>query len=686
MIARRFLVICIVCASLLLSPAAGGARRAAAQESVARVSSNMNSFYYGPEDLAYLNVDLELPVTTRTDDLYLELLVYPSASTRSQLASFREGTRRYAIYTRDLETITPESEWTNKMYEIDIRSLGLRAGVYPFEVRLLQAGEVISADQNFLVIMDPAAGYPLNLSPLWTMDFLPRTDAQGNELDAGLASACSSSPDEPGFLYSLVRVMKKTPEVHSSMVLANATYDDIAMLAETSGDEDSGYEEDGASEVIADIEESMLGGELELVGTTYASADPDTLASQGWDNTGTGGGEGQDDATKQVQLGLEFLGEMASTDKGFVAPLFRLSDPILQRLVGSGAEFTVVGREALEASAAGKRLLEGATLSQPVRFVSSEGYTLKAFLRDEILYTYLESAQGVDATHVIQNIFAELAVLQRERPYVVRSCVLAFPTGFMPEQGFLNDFYGALKGCPWLQTRRLSELSTDHPPLEGVALQSPVYATATSDYLQGLQAVRSDIADFTATIPSDHPLQESLSSSQLIAENYRFTTGRDSAAAQAYLGSINGIIQGEAAKVSIELKRSVTLSGTEGKLNVDVTSALDYPLEGVTLRMENASLVFPQGSSMEVTIEPRENRYIFDVDTRRKGSFIVDIVLEAGDLVIDSTSTTVNTSIINALAIILLACLAVIVAAVVLTRRLVRRYRGGKHSRRRAKA
>jgi len=686
MIARRFLVASVACALLLLSLPIYGGQNAAAQESVARVSASMNSFYYGLEDLAYLDVDLELSVTARMDDLYLELLIYPSASTRSQLASFREGTRRYTIVTRDLETISPESEWTNKLYEIDLKSLGLKAGIYPFEVRLLQEEETISSDQNFLVIMDPAAGYPLNLSPLWTMDFLPRTDAQGSDLDAGLASACSSSPDEPGFLYSLVGVMSKTPEVHGSMVLANVTYDDIAALAEASGEKDSGYEEEGASEVLTDLEESLLGGQLELVGTTYAFADPDTLASQDWQNPEDEGGERQDDATRQVRLGLEFLDEMATGSKGFVAPLFRLSDPILQRLVSSGMEFTVVGKEALEASAAGKRLLEGATISQPVRFVSSDGYTLKAFVRDEILYAYLEGTQGMDATHVIQNIFAELAVLQRERPYVVRSCVLAFPTGFMPTQEFLSEFYDAVKGCPWLQTRRLSELNADQLPLEGVALQSPVYPKVTSDYMQGLEAARNDIADFTATIPDDHPLQESLSSSQLIAENYRFTTDRDSAAAQAYLGSINALIQGETAKVNIELKRSVTLSSTEGKLSVDVTSALDYPLEKVTLRMENASLMFPQGSSMEVTIEPRENRYIFDVDTRRKGSFIVDIVLEAGDLIIDSTSTTVNTSIINTLAIILLACLAIIVAVVVLVRRLVRRYRGGKHSKGRTKA
>jgi len=116
-------------------------------------------------------------------------------------------------------------------------------------------------------------------------------------------------------------------------------------------------------------------------------------------------------------------------------------------------------------------------------------------------------------------------------------------------------------------------------------------------------------------------------------------------------------------------------------MSVDITSTLDYPLEKVTLRMENASLTFPEGNIKEVTIEPRENRFIFDVNTHRKGSFIVDITLESGRSGHRQHLTTVNTSIINSLAIILLVCLAVIFALVILVRRLLRRYRGGKHSR-----
>jgi len=671
MTARRAVSTLLICALLLLALPGAGGTKAPAQDEVASISASMNSFYYAPGDLAYLDVELELSGAARTADIRLEFLVYPSATTRSSLASFREGTRRYVLARRNLETIPPEEEYTNKLYEIDFREMGLTTGVYPFETRLVKEGEVLATDENFMVIKDPANGYPLNLSLLWSLDYLPAEDAQGSDLDTGLSTACSSSSSQPGFLYSLAKVMKRTPEVGSSIIMSSATYDDIEALADAAEEEESGEAEDGAADIKATFDEMFADEEADLIGTTFALADPDVLAAQGW----------EEDASEQMELGLEGDREEAAGSVGFVAPLFRLSDTMLQRMVENGMEFTVVGQEALESSAAGRRLLEGTTVSQPVRFVNSNGYLLKAFIRDETLYAYLESTPERDAEHMVQNIFAELAVLQRERPYVVRSCVLAFPPGFVPSKDFLDTFYNAVKDCPWLQPMRLSELNVDQFPLEGVALQAPVYPDTPTSYMQRLEETRDKVEDFTATIPDDHVLRDSLHRSLLIAENYRFTGDKDTAAATAYLSSINAIIDGETAKVSIELKRSVTLSSTEGKLSVDVTSSLDYPLENVTLRMENASLTFPQGSSRVVTIEPRENRFIFDVDTHRKGSFIVDIMLEADGLVIDSTSITVNTSIINTLAIILLACLAFIVASVIIVRRLLRRYRGGKHSR-----
>lgn len=651
---------------------------AAAQEPAIAVSARMNSYSYAPGDLAYLEIDLKLPPAAREGGLDLELLVFSPATTRSHLLAFREDKRSHIVADRTLETIAPDEEWTNKLYEVDLKAMGLRVGVYPLEVRVVRYGETLASSSNFLVIMDPAAGYPLNISLLWTLDFLPTADAQGTELDGGLAAACSSSTSQTGFLYALTRVLKQTPEVPTSMVLPYATYRDLEDLAGKGGAGGGGAEDTGPSDVLSSLDEMISGGQLDLLNTTYAYADPDLVAAQGWEAYAA---DAEDDASRQMRLGVEGADTMGAKGSGFAAPAFRLSDAMLQGARQNGLDFAVVGEEAVRASAAGKRLLQGTTLSQPVDFINAEGLLLKAFVRDEVLYHYLEDTSRRDASHMVQGIVAELAVLQREKPYAVRSCVLAFPPSFVPSKEFLEDLYASVKGAPWLKARTMSDLNRDQFAIEGIALQAPASQPVITSYDQRLGETRSSALHYSAVIPEDHPLREDLELSILVAEKCRFMEENDVASAQRFLDSINAVVAGEMSQVVIEEKRSVTLSSTKGNLSVDVTNALDYPLSGVTLRLENASLAYPDGSSQVVTIEPRENRFIFSVNTHRKGSFIVDIVLDANGLVLDSASTTVNTSIINTLAIILLACLAGLVVLVALVRRISRNIHAGRHAR-----
>lgn len=655
-----------------------------AQEAAFTLSASMSSFCYAPGESAYLDVRMDLPAEARESAVSLSLRVYPRAVTRSYLASLREGGKHYPIAEVRLDSIPPEEEWKGELYQVDPQTLGLSAGVYPFEVRAVQGGETLASDFNYLVIMDPGAGYPLNLSLLWTLDFLPSSDARGNALDGGLAAACSSSSPESGFLYSLTRAQKNNPEVPSSLILPYATYQNLESLAGAGSGEGEDVDK-GAAEVLATLEELVGQGSVDLLNTTYSFADPDRIAAQAWEDYDPGGPGGEDDAARQVRLGMEGTKAMGSTSGGFAAPNLRLSDGMLQLIRRNELEFVVVGEEALRASEAGRTLLEGTTLSQPVNFVSSDGHLLKAFVRDEALYRLLEGSSQRDPAHAVQEIIAELAVLQREKPYAVRSCVLAFPPSMAPSRELLDKLYGSIKSCPWLKPRVLSDLDQDQFPLEGIAVQAPAYQPSPNAYEQQLGAVRRNALDFSRAIPADHPLRESLGRAVLVAQNYRFTEEKDTVAARAYLDSINSVIAGEISKVRIERKRSVTLSSTEGKLNVDVTSGLDYPLQA-TLSLENPSITFPdpEGNERAVTIEPRENRFTFSITTRRKGSFIVDINLKAGVLAIDNTSTTVNTSIINTLAIIGLACLSGIVILVALARRLMRRFREGKHSKGRA--
>jgi len=652
-----------------------------AQEGEVSVSASMNAYYYTPGEKAYLDVEMELPEEKREATVRLDLLIYSSASTRSYLASFREGVSRYPSIRQSLETISPGKEWTNTLYEIDLNRLGLSAGVYPIETRVTQEGEILASDLNYLVIMNPGSGYPLNLVLLWMLDFLPAADAQGNDLDSGLAAACSSSLTEPGFLYALTKILQRYPEVQTSLVLPGMTYRDLEALARkaleedeaSGGEEEENIIENGAAEVKKGLDDMLQKGQVDLIPTSYAFTDLDLLISLGWET------RGERDADKQLDIGMRWAEDMGAKGRGFISPLFHLSDGMLQLLYDNEMEPSVVDRETVQFSQAGEELLQGTTLSQPVNFINRNYLLRKAFMRDEILHDYLENPTRRDASHMVQTIFAELAVLQRERPYDIRSCVLAFPPSFVPTQDFLEELYGSLEGCSWLQTSYLTELNNDQFALQDIALPAPTYPGYTSSYIQKLESVRGNVLDFIEVVPEENPVRENLLDSLLVAENYRFLDEKNVASAQKYLDSMQAAVEGETSKVNIEEKSTVTLSGTKGQLTVDITSELDYPIQA-TLRLSNRSVSYPDGNVQQVTIEPRENTFDFSIDTRRKGSFIIDIMLESGDLVIDQTSTTVNTSIINTLAIILLACLAGLVALIVAARRLSARLHAGKHA------
>ena len=651
---------------MLIVPAA--CPRVAAQTEAISVSAYMTSYSYAPGDRAHLAVNLELP-ETRENSLSLEFVIYPAAITRSQLASFRQGKRRSPMITNQLETIATGTVWKNKEYAIELDELGLESGVYPFEVKLSEGGETIASSYDFLVIMRPTVGKPLNLSPLWTIDFLPLKDAQGNYVDTGLMRACSASSQEPGFLYALVKTLKQIPEVPSNVIIPKTTYEDLEMLASRADSQDATESEKGAAEIIQLLSEMTSSGQIDSIRTTYSYADPDILLNMGW----------EEDANYQLRPELGESRQIPGQSRGFVPPLFDLTDTTVQRLSGGGADFTVVNEETLASSAAGRELLEGDTLCQPVNFSGLEGSFIKAFPRDEGIYRFLGETTEVDPSRLTQGIVAELAMLQREKPYAVRSCVLAFPPGFMPSKEFLKSFYNTVKGYPWLTLAPLSQLNKDQFALQGISLPAPPYQEAESAYSKRLGRIRSDATAYAKAIQLEkHPLKAQLERSILVAENYRFMTERDPEAAQDYLGSMEDLVRGEMAKVRIEQKRSFMLSSTQGNLSVAISSSLDYPITA-NLRMENPSLSFD--SQDDITIRPRENSFAFSVNTHRKGSFLVDIILETNGLVIDQASTTVNTSIINTLAIVLLAGLAFIVAAIILGRRLSQNPYRGKHSR-----
>jgi hypothetical protein len=103
-----------------------------------------------------------------------------------------------------------------------------------------------------------------------------------------------------------------------------------------------------------------------------------------------------------------------------------------------------------------------------------------------------------------------------------------------------------------------------------------------------------------------------------------------------------------------------------------------YPVKA-DLILSDTSVNFPQGNRREVVINPQDNRFQFDVETSRKGSFLLDIVLTGENLEISRSTVNLRTSSLNTLALTFLAILLGALLLALLLRKMRRWGRRGKH-------
>lgn len=633
----------------------------------ASIQISTDRAWYSPDSMLSITVQTRASQDEVEEDIELTLFVYPSALTRSYLSYFRKGYRPYPRTIKKLGNLSREQIGSPRTFTFPLANLELKKGVYPFEVRAVFGDDSMASDYGMLVIMDlPPGSKPILLALVWSADFLPPTDFRGSPLDQALEIAVN--PAGGGYLSTLATTIGQY-RIPSSLVFPGQAIRYLERKANSTPTAREGRDE--KEELLTHIRQLNEAGFLEIIPTTYSMADLDLLREVGL----------EEDARQQMELGREALEKAGLKLSGLAHPGFRLGSAQLEAAIQSGAAFSPVSPEVLRGTREGEKLLQGTTLAQPVWFSLKDGASLKCLVVDDILYNLLTSTIRSDSLMLVQDIMAELAVLQREKPAVERGCVLAFPPSFIPEKAFLEHLYSSLAGADWVEASTLKSLVERLTPIKNVHLLPHSSFKADEDFVSRLKALRERIGSFSTAIPEDQTLKSSLKELVLLLENYRFTEGINNAAAGRMLESGEEFVRELVSKIRIIRKRSVTLSGLKGSLAVNVVNDLGFPVK-VVMRLENRNLVFPEGNEMEVTLLPRENQFIFPVEAHRKGSYLVDIALESDGADLDRTQITVNTSMINSLAIILLLSLTAFISLVSFFRWTSRAMRSGKHARR----
>ncbi len=623
-------------------------------------------WYTGNEKMP-LDVALENPGAQALDGISVTFSLYSSCDDRTELFNFRAAKSHKARETISLATgLKVDPGVLHQEYEVDLPALDLPEGAWPYSVDATRRGTKVAEYQGFLMVHMTLHGEALEVMPLWESHYTPYRDAQGNLVESDLEAACNGEPGSEGFLYSLLSAVEGHPGVKSTLAFSSMVLEDLAELGASSGEQ-----EGGASFVAEALRKSTGEGRASLLSSSYAYADLEQLENRGW----------VDDARGQVAMGLRVLQDFLPSvpDTGFFPPCYALGPQTPEILAEQGLTYTVVAEEDLAASAEGAALLSGTRAGYPVKLDAGEGQSIDAWVADEQLYAYLadDSTERSDQ-EVVENLLAETFLMQGDRPAEKRACLLAFPDDFQPEARLMDQIYAALESAPWLQTA-LPDAALDEVAMpEGPAVLPAAFLEADPVLFGQLDETRTFTMAYRDLLFEENSLKDLLYADVLAAENADLYLEGYQSRGEQVLQSLNDRVSGEMAGVQVQERGTVTLASTKGVLTVAVSNTNDYPIKA-DLILSDTSVIFPEGNQREVVVNPQDNRFQFDVETQRKGSFLLDIVLTGEGLEISRSTVNLRTSSLNTLALIFLAALLGALLLAMLLRRMSHWGKRGRH-------
>ncbi len=603
------------------------------------------------------------------------LKLYRAVTSRAELSSSREGRTGRLLDTLTLagDVDIPEGA-SSHSFDLNLASLQLADGVYPYTISLVGADGTLASEGSFLVVRSQPAAVPLNLVLLWSLHEAPAQSFAGEPLEGGLRGG--GGGPAIFFMDDLMRTVLAHPEVGTTLAITPLTYSDLQNMRDGYVDSD-GAAVDGsdprcrsARYFLDSLARGASEGAFDLLPTTYAYADLEPLALNGWD----------EDIALQIGLGQQLVGELSgqTENAGLFPPLLGFYDGLIPAVQASGIRYTVLSQDSLAATKEGSAYLDGPTLAQPLNIGSSES-GVTGFVVDERLFSFLaDEAPSLPPHQVLQNIVAELGVLAEELPSQTRVCTLLFPDNFKPSAEVLEELYTALGDSPWLHaltlTQAYSAIPATAPPLE-----LPSLGQTGSGYLARLSAARDLTLAYQRLLLAGNPLIDRLNLALLQAESADFLD-MDTLDGDAYVASLENGVREEMARITLGIGGSITLSSQHGNIPVLVTNKTDYAVKA-TLRVHGSNVEFPEGDAMRVVINPKENRFEFPVVVSPGGSQVT-ISVEQDGLLLDTSTMKIKTSGMNTLAIWLLVAVVSLLVGVAVVKRARRRSGPSRMSRR----
>ena len=559
-----------------------------------------------------LGLHLDDPAIAAADDPSIEITVHRSVSSRSEFDRAVRGEELPGVRAR--LTYPLSSLGVNKRGNFGV-AFGLsgsgaeravavdKPGVYPVEVRVIDAGDDRTTFVTWMVVVDPdniEGMQPLRVSWIWQLVTGPLQGADGTANASVLAEIQRGGRlDRIATLLTRARDFPVTvgigPETLTSWIAQSRTK--LALRR-------------GASRVrLAARRET-----IQLLPEPYVPIEGPTIEAEHL------GDHVPDEYVAGSNAIDAATGEIPDPRTAFEHPV---DDPSVRRLTQ-----LLVGRFVVRDTALAP-VDQPRTPAQPFALLTDTG-SVPAVATD----SGLEHLFNTDGPPVLraQRVLAGLAEIAYEAPSQARGVALAMPANWKPDLLTVTLVLRSLAGYPLVKPVSLDDLFAEVLPEErdGTPLQRtlapistsgarPLFASEYDDAARALRAYEAMVGPRDPSVAAgQHALLLSLSTSNSRAESL------------AYLATIHANLRSLTSGITTTAK-ALTLTARRAELPLSFQN--DTKRDGIHVRvhLDSPKLIFPNGPDVDLRLPIGHYTKRIPVEARASGTFTMTVTLESAD-------------------------------------------------------
>lgn len=396
-------------------------------------------------------------------------------------------------------------------------------------------------------------------------------------------------------------------------------------------------------------------GEREVLGAPFVPVDANSWVADGLvDNVAAQLATGMDELSNVLGIDIEQTTWLAQPN---------IRPATIAQLTSLGyADRLVIPESSLDIDDAERF---SPTLGQRFRIADSNDVSHDAFVADRAIRLHFDRSD--DDLLGAHHLLTDLSVIAMTESSFERGVVVTPPDDWVPSERLLTTLLLELREHPLLTPTTVTDLltlvspatlagdSTDGPPIRRMLLTDGTVEPV------GLRSLRTEAADAVAglseVLPSNVQVAQNLERLLLVSESSELSTIEQ----EGYLRSIIDRVALDTNAVSVSVPDRITLSSRSGTLPITIRNSSGLPLR-VVLELRGDKLDFPEGSTIELDLEPEVSILEIPIRARTSGDSSLEVTLRSpdGSIALDRFQVTVRSTALSGvgLAIAILAVLA----------------------------